>query len=462
MTHRIEPFLLIRLTEWNPSFQFDSKNWTFFFKRTFSIWLKRWKFSICFEELNPFLIWPKGLTFFGKMRQIFDPFLNMTQRIDFFHKIPVVEPYFQNWLHRIQFLKVILSIEFFFFEKTLKELKNRTLLGYHSNDWFFFLLKIWLKELNFLFCSIWLKELFLFFRFKYLDLFHMTQRIEPSFLRDSNTWTFLKKNWIKEMDFFSGLKVFSSKKKLTELNFFVNWTVYFLSMTQRIEPLNFLYDAKIWTLFQHITQRIDFFEKESKNWTFWWIWLKELNSFWKCDSKNWTLFGSMPQRIELFLEVCTKKFNFFSNTTQRIEFFQIWLKDLNLSFWHDSKFWTFFFWCTRLKELNLLMNMTRFFRKKLTQRIETLSMTLETTQSTDFWFFQKYDSQNCNFFFSKLWLKELNFWSVTQRIEPFETITHRTELFFVTQRIELFFFCVLLKELNLFLNITQRIEPFFI
>ena len=40
MTHRIEPFLLIWLTEWNPSFQFDSKNWTLF--------------EILLKELNPF------------------------------------------------------------------------------------------------------------------------------------------------------------------------------------------------------------------------------------------------------------------------------------------------------------------------------------------------------------------------------------------------------------------------
>ena len=104
MTHRIEPFLLIWLTEWNPSFQFDSKNWTcfkillkelnpfqhmtlrieHFFNRTFSLWLKGWKFSTWLEELNPFLIWPEELTFLVKMIQIFDPFLNMTQRIELF------------------------------------------------------------------------------------------------------------------------------------------------------------------------------------------------------------------------------------------------------------------------------------------------------------------------------------------------------------------------------------------
>ena len=107
MTHRIEPFLLIWLTEWNPSFQFDSKNWILFKNITqrtepfstydsknwtlFNIWLEElnlffsielfqydWKgliFSICFEELNPFFGMTSRIDFFGKMSQIFEPFL---------------------------------------------------------------------------------------------------------------------------------------------------------------------------------------------------------------------------------------------------------------------------------------------------------------------------------------------------------------------------------------------------
>ena len=109
MTHRIEPFLLIWLTEWNPSFQFDSKNWILFkillkelnpfqhmtrrIEHFLSIELfqydwKGLKFSICFEELNPFLGMTSRMDFFGKVSQIFEPFLNMTQRSDFFQMIP--------------------------------------------------------------------------------------------------------------------------------------------------------------------------------------------------------------------------------------------------------------------------------------------------------------------------------------------------------------------------------------
>ena len=82
-----------------------------------------------------------------------------------------------------------------------------------------------------------------------------------------------------------------------------------------------------------------------------------------------------------------------------------------------------------------------------------------------------------------MWLKELNFLSVTQRIEPFEIMTHRTELFFrgsknwtsfflseydsknwtcfwMTQRIELVFLNMI-QRIEHFFDLTQRIEPFY-
>ena len=167
-----------------------------------------------------------------------------------------------------------------------------------------------------------------------LGPFHMTQRIDLYFF---------EKILIQWNGLFQDSKFFSSKKnslnwffwiRPTELNFLWIEPFNFLSMTQRIEPLNFLYDAKIWTLFQNITQRIYFSEKETKIWTFWWIWLKELNSFWKCDSKNWTLFGSMPQRIE------------------------------HLSFWHDSKFWTFFFLVNTTQRIELFYEYDSIFSEK--------------------------------------------------------------------------------------------------
>ena len=185
------------------------------------------------------------------------------------------------------------------------------------------------------------------------------------------------------------------------------------------------------------------------------VWLTELNSFWKYASKNWTVFGSMHQRNWTFFLIRLKELNFF----------QIWLKDLNLSFWHDSKFWTFFFGEHDSKNWTFFNEYDSIFpKKKLTQRIETFCMTLElnflSKNDSKCWFFQKYDPTELQLFFEIM----------TQRIEFLECDSknwtfwnynsQNWTVFFVTQRIELFC-CVLLKELNFFW-MTQRIEPFVI
>ena len=138
----------------------------------------------------------------------------------------------------------------------------------------------------------------------FLDL---TQRIEfflwlQAFWRknESKNWTFFSVG-LKELNFFSMFflirhtelnHVFSEYD--TELNhFFLNTThriepffswvwfkelnIFFLNVTQRID------------FFSNMTQRIEFFLYDSKNWTFFWTWLIELNH----------LFN-MTQRIEPF------------------------------------------------------------------------------------------------------------------------------------------------------------------
>ena len=217
------------LTEWNPSFQFDLKNWTLvkillkelnpfqhmtrriehFFNRTFSIWLKELNYINMTWRVEPFFIWPKEWTCLEKWVKYLNPFLNMSQRIEFFQMIQIIEPHFKigslNWIF------VILRIEFFLEKQRIERIEP------------------------------------------FLDI---TESIEP---------------------------------------------FNFLNMTQRFEPF-----------FPNITQRFVFFlkKKNPKNWTRW-IWLNELNSFWKCDSKNWTLFEKMTQRIELFLEEFLKDFTTF-------------------------------------------------------------------------------------------------------------------------------------------------------
>ena len=185
---------------------------------------------------------------------------------------------------------------------------------------------------------------------------------------------------------------------LTDLNFF-----FFLKTTHRIEPFFFFFfedDSQNWTLFLWIWP---------KNWTLIsWIWRKELNRLiFEYDSKNWTFF---------FLS-WLKELNSFLHMTQRITH---WI-DFQFFFFkkdHDSKKRTFFF--------------------DITQRIEPFKK-------------QSYDSKNCIFFLV-----------LTLRIDFFSVqLTELNPFFFeYDQRIGLFFLEDDAKNWTLdFLNMTQRIEP---
>ena len=221
--------------------------------------------------------------------------------------------------------------------------------------------------------SIWLKELKSFFQY------------------DAKNWTFLvfqydPKNWT----FF---------KMLKELNLSSIW-------------ITFLHDSN-WTLFWSIRlKELNFFSNnDSKRWTPFGIWLKELNLF--CIglkelnffqpyySKNWALFCMSPklnfskkkkrinpipkmtQRIELFRDM-THRIEFFeTKKTHRSEpFFSTWLTVLNPSFQHDSKN---DFYLIDSKNLNWI---SRIWLKELSPN------------------FLKNDSKNWTF--SEEWLKELN------------------------------------------------------
>ena len=117
MTHRIEPFLLIWLTEWIPSFQFDSKNWTlfniwlgelniFFQKNFFNMTQKIQNFQNVVKSWTLFWYDLKNWFFWNNETNIWSLFEHDSKNW-IFHKIPIFEPFFENWLHRIQFLKVI-------------------------------------------------------------------------------------------------------------------------------------------------------------------------------------------------------------------------------------------------------------------------------------------------------------------------------------------------------------------
>ena len=167
----------------------------------------------------------------------------------------------------------------------LYDSQNWTFSKYDSVRWIFF--QIWLKELNFLTRMSQRIECFFFFlkidisqrtdfsmtqrieffRCKELNLFCLTQRIEP----------FLQK-WRKELSPFfqwiwrKELNLLLMRRK--ELNLFLiclKELSFFLNMTQRIE----LFFPSIWL-------------KEFN--LFFWIGPKGLNLFIEYDSKNWTFF----------------------------------------------------------------------------------------------------------------------------------------------------------------------------
>ena len=121
-------------------------------------------------------------------------------------------------------------------------------------------------------------------------------------------------------------------------------------MTHRIEPLVHM-TPRIEPLF-NLNQGLNFFQYDSKNWK--WLtqriepsfskWLKELSLLrYNMTFKNWTL-SKYDSKNWMNL--------YFLNLTNWISF--TWINELNLlfkmtqrielSFLHDSKNWTFFFW----------------------------------------------------------------------------------------------------------------------
>ena len=333
---RIEPFL---------NLSYDSKKWTFFDMtqriKPFACDSKNWNFSTKSESKNGFFrMWLKELKFF-----------NMTQRIEYDA---------QNWTSL--FSNMTLRIEHLFSRIWRTEL-NISFLEYDAQNWTSFL------EYD---AQNWTSHLFS----------NMTHRIFLIWLTDFCLI------WLIELNIF-----FS--KWLIELNiFFSKWLkgLIFSKVTQRIELIFWKNNPQDWT-FSLIwsKERIEILWYDSKDWIFL-IWLTEPNTFF-----------NITQRIELFSPIDSKKWTFFSN----------WLKEVNFYLTkYDPKVWFFLIW---LKEPNTFLNTTQriahFFN--MTQRIELFSSS-DSKKWTFFWqnmtqrfdFFW-YDSKNRKLFW--MWLKELNF-----------------------------------------------------
>ena len=263
-----------------------------------------------------------------------------------------------------------------------------------------------------------------------------------------------------------------------------NWNFFLKNILKKLN-LFFFEKTQNWTLLFQITRRIEpFFQCDSKNWTLFLIWFKEL------------LFLIMTQRIQLFLQSWSKELDFlwwltdlnvlenmsqriepffFLNMIQRIEPFIIWLKELSLFSFLTQRIEPFFSsnMTQRIEPffLNMTQRIPQFFfditflwynsKNWLFCMILRIELFSNMTQRIEIFFF-KYDAKNWTLFL-RIWLKELNSFSLnmTQRLKPFSlNLTQRIEPFsYLTRRIEFFLTCR--KELSLFLNMTERIEPFF-
>ena len=239
---------------------------------------------------------------------------------------------------------------------------------------------------------------------------------------------------------------------------------------------------------------MNFFSHESKNWTLFWIWLKELKNFHDFLTQRIEPFLNMTRKSEFFLECDSQNWTFL--LTQRNEFFfsewqrfcWIRLKESNLCLnmshriepvleFHSMD-WTL---CTKgLKELdpkrlfeqqNLLMTwwIGPFFSIWLKELIFFSKISLNywpfLTSLTELNSFLEHDSQNWTFFFLRIWLIEIEpfFSSWVKKNDSIFSMTQRIFLFtYLTQRTMILSLEILTQSL-IFVNknISLRIELFF-
>ena len=146
---------------------------------------------------------------------------------------------------------------------------------------------------------------------KELNLFFMTQRIEPFFF-----------TWLEELNLL--LNMTQRREPLLSLKYDLrkydskNWHLFFFSMAQRIEPSFFTWLNELNLLFSLTRGIALFFVKkyDSKNWTF------------LHDSKNWTFFSTNDSKNWIILTQKNWIFFFLSKIRlKELNPFSTWLKD---------------------------------------------------------------------------------------------------------------------------------------
>ena len=325
----------------------------------------------------------------------------------------------------------------FVLKKKIKELSP--FKKYYSMNWIFF--SILLKDLSFFSHNMTFKN--------WTFLKNMTQRIElfkcdlePRIILqfDSNNWIWLKalnppfqydsKNWTLFWTWLTETFLnYNSKncflRKYDSQNS-KNWTFFFSQLIRRLDfsfwnmsdRNNFFFwkkdDSKNWfseninqiiqTLFWWLKELSFFFfflkNMTHRNWTLFWIWLKELNPFlFEYDSKNWTFF-EYDSKIWIFLECDSQNWTFL--LTQRNEFFFQNDKDFVE---YDSKNRTFVWICPI--ELNLFWNFTQWNEPSAQKDSKNWTLKDYLNNKTFLWIGNLFDSKNWTFF-SKISLK--NYW----------------------------------------------------
>ena len=279
-------FFNIRLKEqW--SFYFgnnDPKNWTFFWRNIYDS--KNWTFFTKSKNWSFLPIW-------------FTPRIRAFWTFSYDSKNWTVSSMTQK------FCSLDLTQNWFFW---LWLSERYCFVYFDSNNWTVF--KIRPKGLNFFDWLINMIQRIVFslmsHRIEHFEheriepSFFMTQRIEPIFWRDS-------------------IEHFSDPK---------NWT-FFLNTTHRIELFFGMWLKELNRIFKKLTQRIDHSSLgDSKNWTLFTKWLKELNLLFQYDSKNWTFFSQMTRRLELSFTNMSDRIKLFfeKELTRRIDFLKISIK----------------------------------------------------------------------------------------------------------------------------------------
>ena len=308
------------------------------------------------------------------------------------------------------------------------------LFEFDWKSWTFFL--HWTQRIE-LFSTFWLKELSLFLKYESKSEFFLRKYSHP-------------KKRLKELNPFVFFSTVTSKnwtlcKWLIELSLFheplLNKSWIFLFLTQRIE-LFFEYDSINRTHFLNVTQKLKFSVEKVKNETFQFFENSKID-FLHMTRRIEPAFFNMTQRIELFFEIDSKFFKW----TRRIEPF--------FFFQYDSTNRTFLKCDSVCK---MIQRTEPLFLKKITQRIgldsKTWTLCFSNLIPRTGLIFD--DSQTWSFFL-ELWHKEF-FWKKKKWLKELDQNFWLKEMFFLYGSKKWFF--VWLKEM-IFLNMTQRIETFF-